>query len=367
MPTVERVREAEERLFKACSFEEPDRVPVKISVANPFFCSVLGYTLKDFYRNLDICRLVQVRGSKWAFDVLGDDRTGYIRSLEQTSPDIGATAEGIIFNCEIQLPDEESPWLSPWIIPKLKTPEDVEALEVPDPKDCLYRLKRHYERAYGRTVEVMNSLTLSHPPLSAAGSLMGATRLYTFLYRHPNLMQRLFQKLLRVFYELIDYRDARVGVETRSIGLCDDHAGYLPESLYRRFVLPYNKQIYERYGKEGRSLHMDSQVDHIARILVDDYRIQSMDLGAGSDIVKVKEVFDGKVYFDGNLDTKVLVSGSLDLLRKAVEHCIYSAAHGGGYTFDVGGETYAGLDVETLRYMISYAKKIGRYPVRETH
>ena len=50
----------------------------------------------------------------------------------------------------------------------------------------------------------------------------------------------------------------------------DDHAGYLSEEMYRRFVLPYNKRIYERYGKVRRTLHMDSPTEHIAEIIRDE-------------------------------------------------------------------------------------------------
>jgi len=359
-----RVREIKERWSKATNFEEPDRVPIQIDVAAPLFCKVLGYTLKDLYRNLAVCRKIQIEGPQWAYRVLGDDRLPNVPNMEDPPlPPTGSIAEGIAFDCEIRLPDDESPWLSPWIIPKLKTPEDLEKAEVPDPKECVERWEKHYLKAFGVKIPVKGGLTI-HPPLSAAGSLMGTMRLYTYLYKYPDLMHSFLQKLLKTFFELMDYRDAQLGTETRSIGLSDDHAGYLSEDMYRKFVLPYNKQIYEKYGKEGRGLHMDSQSDHVAYILLKEYRIQSMDLGFEADIAKIKEVFDGKVFFNGNLNSKLLVLGTEKELRKATEHCIYSAAPGGGYAFDVGGEAYAGIDVNRLLYVINYAKKIGRYPIR---
>ena len=57
------------------------------------------------------------------------------------SPNLGAVAEGIIWDCEIRLPTEEDPWLSPWIIPKFKTPEEIERLEVPDSAECVKKLE----------------------------------------------------------------------------------------------------------------------------------------------------------------------------------------------------------------------------------
>jgi len=357
-------RDIEERWATARNFEEPDRVPVGIGVGNPFFCSILGYNLKDFYRNLDLNLKIQMEGSKWAYENLGDDRISYGRSLRRISPNIGSVSEGIVWDCLIRLPTEESPWLPPWIVPKFITPEEIEKLEAPDPRECVKRLEKHYLRAFG--VKIRAKLPPGiHPPCSAAGSLVGTERLYIYLYRYPNLMHRLFQKLLKSFFVLRDYADDQTGRTITRVGLADDHAGYLSEKMYRKFVLPYNRQIYEKYGKEGRSLHMDSQTDHIAHILRDEYRLDSLDLGWQADILKIKEALDGKVFFNGNMESRLLVASPYEGIRRAVEHCIYSAAPGGGYAFDLGGETYAGIDVNRLKYTIEYAKKIGKYPLKK--
>jgi hypothetical protein len=37
---------------------------------------------------------------------------------------------------------------------------------------------------------------------------------------------------------------------------------------------------------------------------------------------------------------------------------------GGGYALAVGGETYAGVNPDTLCRVVAYAKEAGRYPVR---
>jgi uroporphyrinogen-III decarboxylase len=360
-----RKRDAENRLTAARNFEEPDRVPVQIGVGGPFFCSVLGYTLYDFYRNLDLNLKIQFEGSRWAYENLGDDRTGYAQDMEQMSPNMGATQEGVIWDCDILLPTKDNPWRSPWIVPKFRTPDEIEKLEVPDPKECVKRAEKHYVKAFG--VKPRGELLPPgiHAPFSAAGSLLGTDILYVYLYKYPDLMQRLFKKLLKSLYVLVDYVDDQRGETRTGIGLYDDHGGYLSEKMYRKFVLPYNKQIYERYGKEGRFLHMDSQTDHIAHILRDEYKLDSLDLGWQADIAKIKEVLDGRVFFKGNLNSSLLVASPYEEIERAVEHCIYSAAPGGGYVFDLGGETYAGVDVSRLKYAIEYAKKIGRYPIKD--
>jgi len=357
-----RMEEARRRYQAACSFEESDRVPVMVDTGGPFFCSLAGYVFKDYYRNLDVQRRAQLEGLRWVRKNLDDDRLNY--SL-YTWLDMGALAEGIVFDCEIQLPDEEHLWLSPWIIPKLRTPEDLERLEVPEPKEVEKGLQRHLRRQFGEPLKA--DILGIHPPFSAAGSLMGTDRLYIYVYKYPDVLHKLLRKLLETYCLLVDYQDEQRGRQTEGIGLCDDHAGFLPERMYREFVLPYNGRIYERYGKNWRGLHMDSQCDHIAQILVNELKINSMDVSVSTDLAKVKPIFDGKVIMHGNFDGKLLAPGvSYEKIREAVDYCMRSAAPGGGYIFDTGGEgVYPGIDVNRLLFMVKYAKKAGKYPIRE--
>ena len=83
---------------------------------------------------------VQIKGMKWRLTWLQDDYTGMGIWL-----DIGSISEGIVFNCEIEMPSQKNPWKSPWIVPCIKSLEDIDKLEVPDP----YRhegIKAYYEK-----------------------------------------------------------------------------------------------------------------------------------------------------------------------------------------------------------------------------
>lgn len=358
-------KKRKERWEVAQNFEEGDRVPVLINVGTPLFCQVLGYTFRDYYRDLDLNSRIQFEGYKWACENMGDDRAFYNNSNQENThltPDIGAIGEGIVWNCEIKLPTKDNPWLSPWIIPKYVTPEEIEMLEVPDPKECINHLEKHYKKAFGTNIKAKFPPEI-HPPCSAAGSLIGTHKLYIYLYKHKKLMHRFFEKLLKSFIVLRDYVDDIAGRNTTGIFLGDDHSGYLPVKMYREFVLPYNKRIYEKYGKERRGLHMDSPTGHIIEILRDQYKLNNLDLGWQDDIVKIKKALDGKVFFNGNMSSKFLVNDTFKHIEQAVEKCINAAAPNGGYFFDMGGETYAGIDIERLKYAILYAKKVGQYPL----
>jgi len=363
----ELTEESRRRLEKAYSFEEPDRVPIVIGLGGPYYAKLFGYTLADYYNDLSVMLDVQVKGIKWRLTQLKDDFTGIGFWL-----DIGSTAEGVVFDCEIVMPDKSRPWQSPWIVPRIRTLEDIDKLEVPDPHSHrgvreYYRKLEKYKKLvrehYGN-VPVGGRLQI-HPPVSAAGSLMGPRRLYSWLYKYPNEMHKLFKKLEKTFVELQEFYHEITGSESEGLGLCDDHSGYLSRKFYEEFTLPYNLRLYQRYGKKYRSLHMDSHMDHITDILVNVYRINSADVGVENDIRVIAKAFKGRVFFKGNANWRVLLTKSLEVIEREVEKCIYYAAPGGGYAFDNGGETYVEVPVDMLKYEVEYAKRVGEYPIRK--
>ncbi|MBO3768025.1 MAG: uroporphyrinogen decarboxylase family protein [Thermoproteota archaeon] len=364
------IRLAEEnrkRIEKVSKFEEPDRVPIVIGVGGPYYAKLFGYTFAEYYNNLEVMLDTQIRGIKWRFNWLKDDITHIGISL-----DLGSISEGIVFNCKIDMPCKENPWKSPWTIPCIKSLEDIDKLEVPDPYSHkgikeyyskLEKLKELVKRNYG-DLPVGGMLQI-HPPVSAAGSLMGPERLYTWLYKYPNEMHKLFKKLEETFKVLQDYYYSMTKANVGNLGLADDHSGYLSRKMYEKFTMPYNLHLYELYGTRYRSLHMDSHMDHIADILVNVYKINEVDVGVENDIRSIANVFKGKVLFNGNANWRVLLKDSFEEIELEVERCIYYAAPGGGYIFDNGGETYVGIPPDRLKYEVEYAKKVGKYPIKK--
>jgi len=361
------IEENRKRLEKVKEFDEPDRVPIIISLGGPYYAKIFGYTLADYYNNLGVMLDVQIKGIKWRLRWLKDDMVSIGVWL-----DIGSTAEGIVFNCNIVMPDEKNPWQSPWIVPCIKTLEDIDNLEIPDPHthkgikayyEKLERYKKLVKENYGN-LPIGGRLQI-HPPISAAGSLMGPERLYTWIYKYPNEMHKLFRKLERTFILLQEFYYEITGAEPSGLGLADDHAGYLSRRSYEEFVVPYNSRLYDLFGKRYRALHMDSHMDHITDILVNTYRLNEADVGVENDIRIISSAFKGKIIFKGNANWRVLLSNSHEKIEFEVEKCIYYAAPGGGYIFDNGGETYTGVPPEQLKYEVEYAKKVGKYPLRK--
>ncbi len=352
------MEEARRRLEIAESFREPDRVPIQISVAGSYFCSLFDYNIRDFYLDLELNIRAQLEGLEWVFEELRDDRPELFVQV-----DLGPVYEGLYFGAEIERPDGTSPW----IVPFLEDREDIERLEIPDPAQHpeVQRVYRLYEQAtemvrkMGLDVEVRGGFTI-HPPLSAACAVMQPEKVYSLFFDDPDTLRLLFDKMFEAFCKLQDYKDSYFGTKTTYLALADDNSAFISDEMYRRYVLSYNLALYECYGREGRFLHADGPNDHHFKTYAEILRLTKMDIGGWSSLERAKKDMGGKVVISGGLNNRDFYEG-WPRTKAAVEKAIDVGAPGGGFIIAIGGETYPGVPPELLCRAVQYAKEYGRY------
>ena len=358
-PYRERIEHSARRLEAAFRFEQSDQVPVSISVGGSFFCKLFGVNIAEYFQDRAAMLEVQLRGLRWCFEELGDDRTDAGIYL-----DIGPIAEGVLFGAEIVRPDDTSPWSRHILL----DPADVDRLGVPDPTThagvqwYYQELERLRELTRDRGVQLpVNGRLGIHPPLSAACALAGPERIFQWVYECPEVVKRLFDKLFSAFCSLVDYRDVLNATPRTSIGLADDHSAFISEAMYRELEMPYTSAIYQLYGRDGRSLHADGPNDHLFRLYADELRLTDMDIGGFSDLTIAKNAMHGKTVIYGGLNCKDLY-GDFEGARAKIEEAIAIGYPGGGFVFGVGGETYAGVNPDTLIKTVAHAQEITRRP-----
>ncbi len=354
------IEEAKRREAIASRFEEPDRVPIKISVGGSFFARLCGANIRDYYSEIDTCIDVQLEGMRWCFEELQDDRTGYGLHL-----DLGPVGEALVFGMEIYYPDDTSPWA----VRRMHSVEDIRRFEVPDVAKVpgvVWAFRRGEEfkaRVAQRGIKMGAGFGIGiHPPLSCACALVEPTLIYELMYTAPDIVHEFFEKLLQSFFLLADFQDEYFGARRTSCGLADDNSAFVSPHMYREFVLPYNRRIYERYGREGRYLHFDGPGDHLFEIIANELKVTQHDIGGFSDVAAAKRAYRGKVYFGGGLNLKQFY-GTFEQAKPAIDRLIEIGAPGGGFYFAIGGETYVGANAETLKKAVAYVKHKGRYPI----
>lgn len=286
-----RAKEAQALYNITSSFDEPSRVPISISTGPHYYCHLFNVSLRDYFTDLDCYLDVQLRAIKWTFEVLQDDRVGYA-----VAHSIDCVMEGLFFDCEVAYPNNATPW----IVPRLKTPGDIEAPKVPEPAthpkvqefySNVEKLRSKVEKM-GLNIPATGCFRI-HPPLSAACAIMGAERFYTLMGTQPDMAKLLLTKMHQAFRKLEDHHMKVTGAKTTRLSLADDNSAFISNKMYRELVYDHNLALYKRYGSEYRYLHADGPNHHHFRMYACEFGLARMDAGGFSDLEIAKRELGG--------------------------------------------------------------------------
>lgn len=361
-------KERWERLRIAASFQEPDRVPVCFSIGASYYCWLFGCRIHEYYATPEMQPEVQLKGIEWQYETLRADSS----TPTSLGCDVGPLGEAIVFGAEVARPEDTSPRIEHMV----HDAADIERLTIPDPatnprlKDYFRNHERFNEtaRKMGVKLRLNDKPAIGiHPPLSCACALMSPTKVYEMMYTEPDLLHRFLGKCWQAFCTYSDYFDKLYGrpLKRGSVGLCDDNISQISAEMFRRFEMPYYRQLRERHQATGFHLHTDGPNDQHFRILADEVKLTAMDIGGYSKLENAVRDMKGKVHIFGGLrcwDFYAPGRMTPETRRKAIE-AIRLAAPGGGFELAIGGETYVGVSPEGICDLVRFVKKWGRHPI----
>ena len=357
-----KIAESEKRVAKAHAFEEADRVPIEIPVGGSYFARMFGYNIRDYYTDLETMVRAQAQGQRWIHESLDDDHGQPGLYL-----DLGPVYEGLFFDCPLEFHDDTSPR----IVPRVETREDVVNFIVPEaeghPKiEWVFQRHAKFKAIAAKIapkLPVGGANFSIHPPLSCACAIMDPVKVYEMFYTEPELLERFLDKCLDAYIRIRDSVDKRLGVKRTTLGLPDDNSAFISAEMYRKYVAPRNKALYDRYGSKGRHLHADGPNDHLFPIIADYLKVTVMDIGGFSSMDAAVAAMKGKVVIEGNMNNRDLYGPLSEAAKTKIRHMMRIAGPGGGYVFAIGGEAYVGVPPETMIEMVKYAKEVGKYPI----
>jgi uroporphyrinogen-III decarboxylase len=181
---------------------------------------------------------------------------------------------------------------------------------------------------------------MANLPINPSEVLIGGITFLRFAYytrKNPSFLHTVMDEYTKVNIEIIK-RLSEAGVDIVTFG---DDLGYkenqfFSQKVFREFILPYHKRIYQACKKRGVLvvLHSCGKVDPFLPDLADAGLncIQSLEATAGVDLKGLKESLGDRLCFMGGLDSSgVLTYGTPKEVEENVRHTINIAGSGGGY------------------------------------
>ena len=213
---------------------------------------------------------------------------------------------------------------------------------------------------------------MANLPLNPSEVLIGGINFNRFAYyirKNPQFIHEIMDEYTKVNIEIIN-RLAEAGVDIVTFG---DDLGYKENQffslkVFREFILPYHKRIYQACKKNSMLvvLHSCGKVDPFLPDLVDIGLncIQSLEATAGVNLAYLKETLGDRLCFMGGLDSSgILTYGTPEDVVENVKYSIKVAGQGGGY-FVGPSHDIINIPWENIMAMRAAIEKYRKYPLK---
>jgi uroporphyrinogen decarboxylase len=343
-------------LEQAARLEEPEQVPVWFLNCDDFNSTLIGLSEYEVYADPEKMLLAQkfARDRFWGFFAAPG---GMVFRPYFSVPTLPAG-----FGCSLIWPQDATPW----VIPMIKQPEDIEKLEIPNPHFApLWGQVRAYIK-YFEANRCPPTVSGSIGPVDCAALLRELTSFFRDFYLNPDAVHHLLEKTVEatiLFHKSIQ----EVMAEVKLFFIGDDTPGLIKPKHFEEFALPYNKKIFDAFRdlKCIKIWHSDTDetknLEMIPEIGSDVFHVGPSDL---VDIQIVKKKIGDKICIAGNINPLLLVRGSPKEVESVCKECIKKAAEGGGFILSPGGVLPKGSKPENIEAIFRAAEKYGRYPIK---
>ena len=147
----------------------------------------------------------------------------------------------------------------------------------------------------------------------------------------------------------------------------DNSRPMISPRMFQELILPEYKKI-TKSCPVPIIWHSDGNIEPLLPFIVEAgfSGVHSLEPKAGINLQKIKQNFGTKLVLAGNVDTThILCQDNLTLVREEVQRTINQGAPGGGFLFSSSNSLYSGHNIQAITEMYRYARKIGKYPIKE--
>jgi uroporphyrinogen decarboxylase len=374
-----------ERVKKALSFQEPDRVPTAIGggpygiVDEVYFKLLRLFSLDNPVPPFRYGHSISYMDDR-ILQALGTDFRYVFPAVSPSSP-IQKTNESEIFLDAFGQPWKRAVPYFYTINAILSEAHQIDQIEKqvhwPDPNQELWFSgveKRARDLSEQTKYWITARMITSHGPFQTACDLRGTDRFLMDLASNQEFAMALLEKIGNVLCGFLQNYLRACGKYIHMIELPgDDYAGnenpIISPSMFQKFLKPILQRMV-RLIKGFRSdlvvmLHSDGAITKLIPDLIEcgiDV-IHPLEPLMATDQQFVKAHFGSRISFLGGIDITHAMPGTLNDVDVEVKRCIHQLAPGGGFILAPSNHLQTDVPPENIVRLFSEAHKIGQYPI----
>jgi uroporphyrinogen decarboxylase len=193
-------------------------------------------------------------------------------------------------------------------------------------------------------------LTLAFFLLEGRSPAHQATRTRALIRSEPKRMHQLLERLADM---TADYLALQIEAGADAVQLFESCGDLLSEGEYRQFAHPYHARVFHRLGDRVPRILFVKEQSFVE--LMAESGAEVLSVGTCVDLAEARRRFGHKVAFQGNVDNRLLASGSLGEIDQAVRNCLRAANHE-GHILNLNHGLLKHTPVENVRRLIDTCK-----------
>ena len=314
----------------------PNRVPTVIWSVGYWYAYALGFTLKDYYEDMECKLLTQVRMQ---------ERFPGAMLLPGILPVYGVEIEASAFGCPINWDSNQPPSARPAIsnmqdVLRMKPINVRTAGLFPKAIETYEYMFRHVNPSYITDCGYLDGSVFLMGPVETAAVIRGYSDFLSELYESSKLVHTLLTLVTDTLIEWLQYLETRIGTLKR-IFVADHFPTMIGSDHIEEFFFPYIKRIYDAFPGALTMYHNEGSIGHVL------HRIP--DLGAtifhfGTEAEKTCNAVGHRICLMGNIDPiEIMLYSSQSEVKAACHKVLEVCAPHGGFMLSSAG----GLSIKT--------------------
>lgn len=334
-----------EVIQKTINGETISPLPIGFIIDSPWLPNWYGINILDYFSNDDLWLRANLKVMSDFPDVI---------FFPGFWSEFGMCTEPSAFGVRCTFPLDEFPHAHKVI----QSADDIEKLVQPNPKTdgllpfMLNRLKLAQPKIEDAGYKIR--FAVARGPLNIASYLMGSTEFLTTMMMMPDKAHELMKKITTFLKDWLNLqRESFSTID--GILLLDDIIGFMGETEFRAFGLPYFKELYNT-DVSVKFLHNDAPCK-VSTPILPEMGVNLFNMGFEVTLNELKELSDNKVTMLGNLPPRdVLASASPEEVEAKTKELIDSLEDKSRIIMSCGGGMPPGVSTENLQAFINAVK-----------
>lgn len=305
-------------LLRAARRERTERTPVwfmrQAGRCDPQYVKVreeCGLSLRELFRHPDLAATISLLPKR-----IGVDAIILFQDILTPLAPMGAQFE---FSPGPALPEP------------IRSEAQIAALRTFDPEDELPFIAQTLRQISAQVGEELPILGFAGAPLTLAFFMIEgtspkptSTKARELMRDQPAVMHELLEKLAAMTARYLQFQ---IGCGAHAVQLFESVADLLTPDEYREFAHPYHVRIFDELGNNVPRILFAKEQPDVA--LMAESGADVLSVGKCVDLQSACGNYGDQVALQGNLDNRLLVSGSSAEIEQAVRDCITAGRHRG--------------------------------------